>query len=44
MRSLPGSPVIAVTDTREHLTTFVIEVQQWSDGTKGQLETKSHVH
>jgi hypothetical protein len=34
---LPGSPIIAVSDTREHVTTFVIAVQRWSDGTEGRL-------
>jgi len=32
--NLPGSPVIGLTDTREHATTFVIAVQHWSDGTE----------
>jgi hypothetical protein len=31
--NLPGSPVIAVADSTEHLTQFVIPVQKWSDGT-----------
>ena len=35
--NLPGSPVVAVSDTSEHVTTFVIAVQQWSDGTEGRL-------
>ena len=30
---LPGSPILAFNDTREHLTTFLIPVRQWSDGT-----------
>jgi hypothetical protein len=30
---LPGSPIIAVNDTWEHLTTFMIPVGEWSDGT-----------
>ncbi len=30
---LPGSPILGLTDTREHVTTFVIAVQRWSDGT-----------
>ncbi len=30
---LPGSPVIAITDTWEHLTTFLVPVRRWSDGT-----------
>jgi hypothetical protein len=32
--NLPGAPVIGLTDTREHVTTFVIAVQHWSDGTE----------
>lgn len=31
---LPGSPIFATTDSREHLTKFVIAVQHWSDGTE----------
>jgi hypothetical protein len=31
--NLPGSPVIASSNTREHVTTFLVQVQQWSDGT-----------
>jgi hypothetical protein len=42
--NLPGSPIIAVSDPREHVTTFVIAVQRWSDGTEDQVVTKSHVH
>jgi hypothetical protein len=30
---LPGSPIIAFNDTWERLTTFLIPVRQWSDGT-----------
>lgn len=30
---LPGSPIIAFNDTWESLTTFLVPVQQWSDGT-----------
>jgi hypothetical protein len=30
---LPGSPIIAVTGTWEHLTTFMVPVRRWSDGT-----------
>jgi len=33
---LPGSPVFAMSDTREHLTEFVIVVQRWSDGTEAR--------
>jgi hypothetical protein len=32
--NLPGSPIIAISDTREHVTTFVIAAQRWSDGTE----------
>jgi hypothetical protein len=32
--NLPGSPITAMSDTREHVTTFVIAVQRWSDGTE----------
>jgi hypothetical protein len=32
--NLPGSPVLGVNDTSEHLTTFVIAVERWSDGTE----------
>ena len=42
--NLPGSPIISVSDPREHVTTFVIAVQKWSDGTEGRLVTKSHRH
>lgn len=31
---LPGSPILAVSDSREHVTTFAIPVQRWSDGTE----------
>jgi hypothetical protein len=34
--NLPGSPIIAVSDNREHATTFVIAVQRWSDGTEAR--------
>ena len=30
---LPGSPVLAFNDTWEHLTTFLVPVRTWSDGT-----------
>jgi hypothetical protein len=30
---LPGSPIIAFNDARERLTTFLVPVRQWSDGT-----------
>jgi hypothetical protein len=31
---LPGSPILAMNDTREHLTIFAVAVQRWSDGTE----------
>ena len=34
--NLPGSPIIAMSDTQEHVTTFVIAVQRWSDGTEAR--------
>lgn len=30
---LPGSPILSINDTWEHLTTFLIPVSEWSDGT-----------
>ena len=33
---LPGSPIVAFSDPREHVTTFVIAVQRWSDGTEAR--------
>jgi hypothetical protein len=30
---LPGSPIISFNDTWEHLTTFLVPVRRWSDGT-----------
>jgi len=33
---LPGSPIFAFDDTWEHLTTFLVPVREWSDGTKDQ--------
>ena len=30
---LPGSPIFAIHDTWEHLTTFLVPVRVWSDGT-----------
>jgi hypothetical protein len=32
--NLPSSPILCGNDTLEHLTTFVIAVQRWSDGTE----------
>jgi hypothetical protein len=34
--NLPGSPVIAVEDTWEHLVTYMVPVRKWSDGTADQ--------
>ena len=34
--NLPGSPVIGGSDAAEHVTTFVIAVRQWSDGTENR--------
>jgi len=34
--NLPGSPVTGMSDPVEHLTSFVIQVQRWSDGTEGR--------
>jgi hypothetical protein len=34
--NLPGSPILAMSDTQEHLTEFVVAVQRWSDGTEGR--------
>jgi len=31
---LPGSPILASNDTLDHLTTFVVVVQRWSDRTE----------
>jgi len=33
---LPGSPIMALNDTWEHLTTFLVPVRKWSDGTADQ--------
>jgi hypothetical protein len=41
--NLPDSPIYASDDTLEHLTTFVIPVQRWSDGTEN-LPAAPHVH
>jgi hypothetical protein len=34
--NLPGSPVVAMSDIPEHVTTFVIAVERWSDGTEAR--------
>ena len=33
---LPGSPILAMNDTREHVTTFAVGVKRWSDGTEAR--------
>lgn len=33
---LPGSPILSFNDTWEHLTTFLVPVRRWSDGTPDQ--------
>src|SRR5271169_2729522 len=35
---LPGSPVLAFNDTWEHLTTFLVPVRKWSDGTADPID------
>jgi hypothetical protein len=35
---LPGSPILAFNDRWEHLTTFLVPVAKWSDGTAEELE------
>jgi hypothetical protein len=42
--NLPGSPVIAVADPLEHMTQFVIETHQWSDGTEAPKSQNLHRH
>jgi hypothetical protein len=33
---LPGSPIFAFNDSWEYLTTFLVPVREWSDGTADQ--------
>ena len=33
---LPDSPILAMNDAQEHLTTFAVAVPRWSDGTEGR--------
>ena len=40
--NLPGSPVEAYTDKAEHMTSFVVVVRHWSDGTDGPSAPHSH--
>jgi hypothetical protein len=39
---LPGSPIFAAQSPEEHLTTFMIPVALWSDGTPGPAPGHSH--
>jgi hypothetical protein len=39
---LPCSPIFASDDTLEHLTTFIVPVQRWSDGTEGPVLGHQH--
>jgi hypothetical protein len=39
---LAGSPIFASDDTLEHLTTFIVPVQRWSDGTEGPVLGHQH--
>ncbi len=40
----PGSPVLGVADSAEHLTQFVIPVQRWSDGSAALPASPAHPH
>ena len=42
--NLPNSPVVAVADPVEHLTSFVIAAQWWSDGSEYHPSSPTHVH
>ena len=42
--NLPGSPVIGIADSSEHLTQFVIQTQRWADGTDDLPSSPTHVH
>lgn len=42
--NLPGSPVFGVADPVQHLTQFVVPVQQWSDGTDYRPSSPAHAH
>ena len=42
--NLPGSPVFAMADPDEQLTSFVITAQHWSDGTEDLPAPPTHVH
>lgn len=40
----PGSPVLALADPEEQLTSFVITAQHWSDGTEYLPASPAHAH
>jgi len=40
----PGSPVVGMRDPVEHLTSFVIPVQRWSDGTEYHTDSAVEHH
>ncbi|HVX40032.1 MAG TPA: hypothetical protein VHB25_10700 [Gemmatimonadaceae bacterium] len=42
--NVPNSPVVAVADSLEHLTSFVIVAQHWSDGSAYRPDSPGHVH
>ncbi|MDQ2833255.1 MAG: hypothetical protein M3Y50_05810 [Acidobacteriota bacterium] len=42
--NLPGSPVLAVEDTQEQMTSFVVTTPRWSDGTEAMPASAPHVH
>jgi hypothetical protein len=42
--NLPGSPLLGIADSSEHLTQFVIPTQRWSDGTEDRQGGAGHHH
>ncbi len=42
--NLPGSPVLAVEEPLEQMTTFVVTTPRWSDGTEVVPASPTHVH
>lgn len=42
--NLPDSPVFALADPTEHLTSFAIAAQRWSDGSEYRAPAETHVH
>ena len=41
---LPGSPIIALQSPEERLTTFLVPVGRWSDGTPAVTKEDAHSH